>query len=91
MYKIINGTNLIQRIKDNAFIPIDLGNKDYQEYLKYIKDGGTTLPAEPIYIKYTDVISNPIFSSILEALADITNIDVELLKNKTRDILNSKR
>ena len=36
----------IQRLSDNAFIPFDPANTDYQEYLKFLAEGGTPLPAE---------------------------------------------
>jgi len=35
----------IQRISDNAFIPMDPANKDYQEYLKWVAAGNTPTPA----------------------------------------------
>lgn len=38
--------NAILRITDNMYIPFDEANTDYQEYLKYIAEGGTVLPAE---------------------------------------------
>jgi hypothetical protein len=28
------------------FIPFDLGNTDYQEYLKWLEEGNTPLPAD---------------------------------------------
>lgn len=42
-------TNCILRIADNAFIPTDTGNRDYQAYLAWVEEGNTPLPApEPI-------------------------------------------
>lgn len=32
--------------KDNAFIPFDPANTDYQAYLKWLEEGNTPLPAE---------------------------------------------
>jgi antitoxin component of RelBE/YafQ-DinJ toxin-antitoxin module len=51
MYKLLKnpfGKTLptIHRIIDNAFIPFDLANTDYQEYLKWLEEGNTPLPAE---------------------------------------------
>ena len=51
MYKLINEliTNeviFVKRIADNAFIPFDPANTDYQEYLAWIEAGNTPLPAE---------------------------------------------
>ena len=37
---------VIRRIADGACIPYDPANTDYQEYLKWIAEGGTVLPAE---------------------------------------------
>ena len=49
MYKLINiafGKQAIQRLSDNAYIPMDEANTDYQAYLKYIAEGGVVLPAD---------------------------------------------
>ena len=39
-------TKAIQRISDNAIIPFDKDNTDYHEYLKWLKEGNTPLPAD---------------------------------------------
>jgi len=36
----------IKRLADNAFIPFDPANTDYQEYLKWVAEGNTPLPAD---------------------------------------------
>jgi hypothetical protein len=36
----------IKRLSDNAFIPFDPVNTDYQEYLKWLDAGNTPLLAE---------------------------------------------
>jgi hypothetical protein len=38
--------NIIMRISDNACIPFDPANTDYQAYLKWVAEGNTPLPAE---------------------------------------------
>lgn len=49
MYKLMNDFNGnvagIQRMADQAMIPIDLDNTDYQAYLKWVEEGNTPLPA----------------------------------------------
>ena len=51
MYKILTDSSgdivpnetvqCVFRIKDNAFIPMDELNKDYQEYLEWLSEGNT--------------------------------------------------
>ena len=36
----------IQRLSDNAFIPFDPMNSDYQEYLAWVANGGVPEPAD---------------------------------------------
>jgi len=36
----------VVRIEDNAFIPFDPANTDYQAYLKWLEEGNQPLPAE---------------------------------------------
>jgi hypothetical protein len=52
MYKQIKNmfnevsTTAIVRLSDNATIPCDEANTDYQTYLKWLEEGNTPLPAE---------------------------------------------
>jgi hypothetical protein len=52
MYKTlknINGTistTSIQRLSDNAFIPFDPANTDYQAYLKWVSEGNIAEQAD---------------------------------------------
>jgi len=51
MYQlIVNFTGqpiqVIKRLFDNASIPFDPANTDYQAYLKWVSEGNTPLPAD---------------------------------------------
>ena len=51
MYKLYKSpisttVRTVIRLADNAFIPFDPDNADYQAYLKWLSEGNTSLPAE---------------------------------------------
>ena len=50
MYKLIKNSegNIsgVKRLSDNAFIPMDEANTDYQAYLKWVAEGNTPEAAE---------------------------------------------
>ena len=46
-YQLTN-SETIKRLSDNAFIPLDPANTDYQQYLLWLEEGNTPLPPDPI-------------------------------------------
>jgi hypothetical protein len=44
-YTLTHNDNVIVRDEDNAFIPTDEGNRDYQKYLKWVEEGNQPNPA----------------------------------------------
>ena len=53
MYKLIKNQitgqiTVVQRLSDNAFIPFDPANTDYQEYLKWLEAGNVPLPPDEV-------------------------------------------
>jgi hypothetical protein len=46
MYKLTQNSQMVYRVADNAFIPFDPANTDYQQYLKWLEEGNTPLPAD---------------------------------------------
>ena len=47
MYQLIKeDERCIKRLSDNAFIPMDEANTDYQAYLAWLSEGNQPLPAD---------------------------------------------
>jgi len=46
-YKLTQGDTIF-RIADNAFIPPDPTNIDYQQYLMWLEEGNQPLPPDPL-------------------------------------------
>ena len=46
LYKTLAGQEFVIRIADNACIPFEPDNTDYQAYLKWVAEGNTPQEAE---------------------------------------------
>ena len=46
-YQLTNG-EMIKRLSDNFFISQDLANPQYIKYLKWLEEGNTPLPPDPL-------------------------------------------
>ena len=46
MYKLTDNESVI-RLADGAYIPCDIGNRDYQDYLNWVAEGNVAESIDP--------------------------------------------
>lgn len=66
--QISSSTKTIQRVDDQAIIPLDPKNRDYQDFLLWQKAGNAILPPEPI--KPEDAAIRQIYEKAITDAAD---------------------
>jgi hypothetical protein len=69
MYQLCFGSPLgsvarVKRIADNAFIPFDPANTDYQKYLKWLGEGNTPLPVDAPQVQSLEPPAPPTSASV---------------------------
>ncbi len=71
-YQLTSGDSIL-RLADNAYIPQAPGNRDYREYLDWLEEGNTPLPAPeppapgPDYLAFWDALMvSTVYASIRE-------------------------
>jgi hypothetical protein len=71
-YQLTSGDTIL-RLSDNAYIPQAPGNRDYAEYLAWVEEGNTPLPAPeppapgPDYLAFWDALmGSTVYASIRE-------------------------
>jgi len=77
MYKKYNtpfGNYVIHRLTDNAFIPLDPANTDYQEYLRWVSEGNEPLPADEPQLPVVEE-SAPIVEEVAPVAEEATPTD----------------
>lgn len=91
MYSLILDSQAVRRVSDNAIIPMDGGNADYQAYLAWVSAGNTPEPAEgrdPLTIPLSRVQFHAMLSIL--GLTDAVNTAVAALDEPARSIARAR-
>jgi hypothetical protein len=66
MYKLTH-FNSIVRVEDGACIPMDEENRDYREYLEWVKAGGVPAPVDQTFVSAEAAVATTEQTKNLEA------------------------
>jgi hypothetical protein len=92
-YQLTANEHTILRVADNAHIPDDPANRDYQEYLAWLDDGNipdpAPLPPEPP--EPTPVDLPPVMPTDPNHAAPKGYVDAEILKSKAEVVPLTER
>lgn len=77
-YTLTNDPNTIIRDADNAFLPTDNGNADYQAYLAWVAEGNTPTPVTPPAVVVPPEVSNYQARAQLIADGNFASVDATI-------------
>ena len=90
MYSLMLNSQSVRRISDNAIIPMDDGNADYQSYLAWVAAGNTPEPEsrDPVTVPLTGVQFHAMIGIL--GLTEAVNTAVAALDEPQRSIARAR-